>query len=104
MTTDPRFSLVTAPTEEPLIAQDVIDQCQMGEIATDQKARVAAYITGARQLLERRLLRQFCTATWKLHLDHFPAEIQIRDKLPIKSITHIKYYDANGTLTTLTPA
>jgi uncharacterized phiE125 gp8 family phage protein len=76
----------------------------MGEIATDQKARVAAYITGARQLLERRLLRQFCTATWKLYLDEFPAEIRITDKLPVKSITHIKYTDENGTLTTLTPA
>jgi uncharacterized phiE125 gp8 family phage protein len=102
--TDPRFSLVTAPSEEPLTVQDVIDQCQLGEIPTDQKVRVAAYITGARQLLERRLCRQFCTATWKLNLDFLPAEISIRDKLPIKSITHIKYTDSNGTLTTLTPA
>jgi uncharacterized phiE125 gp8 family phage protein len=99
-----RFALVTPPTEEPLTIQDVVDQCQMGEIADDQRSRVAGYIAGARQLLERRLHRQFCTATWKLYLDYFPAEIQILDKLPVASITHIKYYDANGTLTTLTPA
>ena len=97
-----RYAIVTPPTEEPLTVQDVIDQCQLGEIATDQKARVAAYITGARQLLERRLHRQFCTATWKLYLDEMPAEIAIQDKLPVKSITHVKYYDGNGTLTTLT--
>ena len=99
-----RYSLVTAPAVEPLSVQDVIDQCQLGEIPDDQRLRVSAYITGARQLLERRLRRQFCTATWKLYLDRFPGEIQITDKLPVKTITHIKYYDANGTLTTLTPA
>jgi uncharacterized phiE125 gp8 family phage protein len=76
----------------------------MGEIPDDQKARVAAYIVGARQLLERRLRRQFCTATWKLYFDDFPDVITFDDKLPIKTITHIKYTDSNGTLTTLTPA
>lgn len=101
---DGRYTLVTAPTEEPLTIQDVIDQCQMGEIPDDQRTRVAAYITAARQLLERRLRRQFCTATWKLYYDSFPATIVFDDKLPIKTITHIKYTDNNGTLTTLTPA
>ena len=101
---DARFSLVTAPTEEPLSVQDVVDQCQLGEIHDDQRRRVAGYITGARQLLERRLRRQFCTSTWKMYLDNFPGEIWITDKLPIKTIAHIKYYDANGTLTELTPA
>ena len=99
---DGRYSLVTGPTEEPLSVQDVIDQCQMGEIPDDQRSRVAAYITAARQLLERRMRRQFCTATWKLHLDELPDVIVFDDKLPIKTIAHIKYYDAQGTLTTLT--
>jgi len=99
---DGRYSLVTAPTEEPLSVQDVIDQCQMGEIPDDQRSRVAAYITAARQLLERRLRRQFCTATWKLYLDAMPDVITFDDKLPIKTITHVKYYNTSGTLTTLT--
>jgi uncharacterized phiE125 gp8 family phage protein len=97
-----RYTLVTPATEEPLTIQDVIDQCQLGEIPDDQRRLCNGYITGARQLIERRLRRQLCTATWKLQLDEFPAIIEIGDKLPIKSITHIKYYDANGTLTTLT--
>lgn len=101
---DGRYSLVTAPAEEPLSVQDVVDQCQLGELHDDQRRLVARYITGARQLLEQRLRRQFVTATWKLYLDGFPAEIRFDDKLPVKTITHIKYYDANGTLTTLTPA
>jgi len=99
---DGRYSLVTAPTEEPLSVQDVIDQCQLGELPDDQRVRVNAYITAARQLLERRLRRQFCTATWKLYLDEFPDVIRFDDKLPIKTITHVKYYDAQGTLATLT--
>jgi uncharacterized phiE125 gp8 family phage protein len=99
-----RYTLVTAPTEEPLSIQDVIDQCQLGEIPDDQRRLVNGYITGARQLIERRLRRQLCTATWKVSYDEFPAIIEIGDKLPIKSIVHVKYYDANGTLTTLTPA
>lgn len=99
---DGRYSLVTAPTEEPLTVQDVIDQCQMGEIPDDQRSRVSAYITAARQLLERRLRRQFCTATWKLYLDAMPDVIVFDDKLPIKTITHVKYYNTSGVLTTLT--
>jgi uncharacterized phiE125 gp8 family phage protein len=101
---DARFSLVTAPAEEPLTVQDVVDQCQLGEIHDDQRRLVAAYITGARQTLERRLRRQFVTATWKLYLDSLPGEILITDKLPVKTISHIKYYNASGTLTTMTPA
>jgi uncharacterized phiE125 gp8 family phage protein len=99
-----RYTLVTPATEEPLTIQDVIDQCQLGEIPDDQRRLVNGYITGARQLIERRLRRQLCTATWKLQLDEFPGVIEIGDKLPIKTIVHVKYYDANGTLTTLTPA
>lgn len=99
-----RFSLVTAPTVEPLSLQDVSDHCQMGEIPEDQLSTVEGYITGARQLIERRLSRQLCTATWKLYLDEFPEIIEIRDKLPIKSLTHIKYYNTAGTLTTMTTA
>ena len=101
---DARFSLVTAPTEEPLTVQDVVDQCQLGEIHDDQRRKVARDIIAARQAIERRLRRQFVTATWKLYLDNLPGEILITDKLPVKTITHIKYYNANGTLTTLTPA
>lgn len=99
---DARYSLVTAPTEEPLTVQDVVDHCQMGEIASDQKARVAGLIAGARQLLERRLRRQFVTATWKMYLDYLPAEIVFSDHLPIKTITHVKYTNTSGVLTTLT--
>jgi len=103
-TLDARYSLVTAPTEEPLTVQDVVDHCQMGEIASDQKATVARYIAAARQTLERRLRRQFVTATWKMYLDYLPAEIVFNDKLPIKTITHVKYTNTSGVLTELTPA
>ena len=91
---DARYALVTAPTEEPLTVQDVVDHCQMGEIASDQKATVARYIVAARQMLERRLRRQFVTATWKMYLDYLPSEVVFNDKLPIKTITHVKYYNA----------
>jgi uncharacterized phiE125 gp8 family phage protein len=103
-TLDARFTLVTAPTEEPLTVDDVAEHCQIGDVPTDQWRVLANYITTARQVLERRLRRQFCAATWKLYMDSLPDEIWITDKLPIKTVTHIKYYDTDGTLTTLTPA
>lgn len=98
------FSLVTAATEYPITVQDVVDQCQLGDIPSDQRGRVTGMIAGAVEVLQRRMRRQFCTATWKRYLDYFPDEIQIDDRLPVASITHVKYTNALGVLTTLTPA
>jgi uncharacterized phiE125 gp8 family phage protein len=95
------YELSVGPTGEPLTIEDVESHCQFGELPADQRATVKNWITAARQIVERRLKRQLMTATWFGYLDSFPEIIEIRDKLPVASITSIYYYDGNGTNTLL---
>ena len=53
--------------------------------------------------------RVLVTSTWHLHLDTFPADEVLGEliRLPIgptSSVTHVKYYDADGVLQTLDPS
>lgn len=110
------LTLVTAPTEEPVTLGEVKAWLRQDEGADD------AVITGmiiptARDLAERLLGRQLCTATWRLTLDGFPRAggwafldsawllpdphtIRL-PKAPLRSVTHVKYYDLDNTLQTL---
>jgi len=99
-----RFDLSVGPTVEPLTIADVESHCQMGTIIDDQKLAVNGMIVAARKWVENRIWRQCCTATWKAYLDGFPAEIQIRDKLPVQSVSSIQYTDENGDTQTLSSA
>jgi uncharacterized phiE125 gp8 family phage protein len=88
-----RFDLSSAPAIEPCTEADLVSHCQLGELPDDQLARARVMLAAARQWVENRLHRQLITATWKMYLDSFPVEIQIPDKLPVATITTIKYYD-----------
>ena len=96
-----RFQLSTAPTIEPCTTADLVAHCQLGELPDDQVGRARVMITAARQWVENYLRRQLITATWKLHMDELPAQIEINDKLPIASIVSITYVDSDGDTQTL---
>jgi uncharacterized phiE125 gp8 family phage protein len=66
---------------------------------SDPKFRML--IAAARQLAEDITSRAFITQTWELVLDAFPAAEIMIGKMPIQSITSIKYYDTSGVLQTL---
>ena len=62
-------------------------------------------LPAARQEAERRMNRSILTTTWKLQLDAFPDCPCIRLHWPVlQSVTHLKYYDADGVLQTMDPA
>jgi len=96
-----RFELSTAPAIEPCTTADLVAHCQLGELPDDQVGKARAILSAARQWVENALHRQLITATWDLHLDTLPAEIEINDKLPISAISSITYTDSDGDAQTL---
>lgn len=94
---------VVEPTAEPVSRTEAKLHCRI--TGTDEDALVDALITSARQQAEQMLRRTLIATTLELRLDEFPAAGVIR--LPwrdVSSITHVKYYDTNGTLQTLDSA
>lgn len=101
------FALVTAPTVEPLSESELKLHGRITNNAED--ALLTNYIAAARDFAEKKLSRQFITATWDLRIDFFPQQrfveqafdswrypsIEIH-KCPVQSVTSVKYIDASG--------
>ena len=63
---------------------------------------VTTLITAARERAEVATRRQLLQATWDLYLDAWPSDGVIEiPKPPCSSVTHVKYTNTGGTLTTL---
>jgi uncharacterized phiE125 gp8 family phage protein len=91
--------LITAPSTEPVTLAEVKANARVD--GTEFDSMITLLIQMAREYAESETGRAFITQTWELVIDAFPEkEIKI-EKLPISSITYLKYYDENGTLQTL---
>ena len=93
-----RYVCTTPPTSAAVALADVRQFCRID--GHDDDALLVRLVDRATRELERALSRQFVTATWKLYLSHFPAEIELRI-LPVASVTSITYVDTSGTTQTL---
>jgi len=93
-----RYELSTAPTGDVVEMADILDHLRVTE--ESDYTYLAALNDRAVRWVERRTQRQLLTATWKLYLDAFPAEIQLR-KLPVASVTSVQYVDLDGDTQTL---
>jgi uncharacterized phiE125 gp8 family phage protein len=96
-----RYEQSSGPATEPVSAAEVAAAIQIGSIPTDQASHVTLLIESARRVVENRTRRQLVSAQWKLYLDSFPDLIEIRDHLPVSSVTSITYYDTSGVQQTL---
>jgi uncharacterized phiE125 gp8 family phage protein len=96
-----RYVLLTAATSDPVSVAEAKTHCRIDSSSED--AYIRQLISSATRYVERRISRQFCEASWTLYLDCFAPEIVIC-KLPVMSITTVKYYDLGGTLQTLAAA
>jgi phage conserved hypothetical protein, phiE125 gp8 family len=109
------FALVTAPTVEPVTEAELRLH---GYVTTNaQDENLSAFISTARDYAEKRLARQFLTATWDFRRDFFPrrsyesrnwdyaqyASIWI-PKCPVQSVTSVKYIDTAGVEQTMDPS
>ena len=95
---DIAFQLDTAATSLPVTVDEVKDHLRIDDSSENNWLR--GQIEAATSDIEFYLKRQLISATWKLHLEDFPAQIEIR-KCPVSSISSVQYYDSDNAQQTL---
>lgn len=93
------WTVVTAPTIEPITVEEAKAQARITDSASDDL--IDGYIVSAREAAEQHLGRGLLTQTLKLVLDDWANVVPLPQAAPLQSITHVKYYDTDGTLQTL---
>ena len=91
--------LVTAPTSEPVTPEEAKAQARI--TGADSDDLIASYIKTAREEAEDYLNYGLLTQTWRADLSEFAESIPLPRAMKLQSITHVKYYDSDGTLQTL---
>lgn len=92
------LKITTPPAVEPITAAEA--KLHLRVDVSDDDALIGALITAVREHAETITQRALAQATYCLYLDEFPAAIEV-PRPPLGGITHIKYVDPSGTLTTL---
>lgn len=104
------LALVTAPTEYPVTKEEAKAHLRYED--DEEDALVNTLIAAATDSAETFTRRRLVTQTWKLFLDdfprcqedyYFPGEIALPFP-PLQSVTHVKYYNSDGALTTISSA
>lgn len=104
--------LVTPPTDYPVsllelcthlrIDYDGFDSDGDIEIDSDSGTELESIISAGTDAIEDITSRKLFTQTWKYFIDCFPCDSFI--KIPfgnLQSVTHVKYTDSSGTVTTM---
>lgn len=97
------LTLVTGPTVEPVSLAEVKNYLKIDDDQTEDDALLSGLIVAARKLLDGYsgvFGRCLVSQTWKLSLPDFRDNIQL-PLPPLQSVTHIKYYDTDGDLNTV---
>ena len=68
--------------------------------STDDDFLIQSMIGAASELVEQATSRVLLAQTWELSLDSFPAYFEL-SRVPLQSITSIKYTDSTGTVQTM---
>lgn len=71
---------------------------------TDDDTYITALVDAAISVAENYTERSFFTQTWTLKLDDFPTDYIELIRGPIASVTSVKYYNSDNTLTTIDSA
>lgn len=94
-----RTTLVTGPDVEPVDLYEV--RAHLRVTHNEEDELLNALITAARVTVETITRRSLITQQWKLTLNGFPTGSEIKlPHTPVKSVSHVKYYDADGVLQT----
>lgn len=94
------LKLVTGPTIEPLTTDEAKKFVRVDHAAEDDQ--IDSLIKAGRERCERVTGRALLQQTWRLSLDTWPSGTRIKlPRPPAMAITHVKYYDVNGTLQTV---
>lgn len=103
------YSIITAPTVEPLSVAEVANYLRVdlsaldGPAATAETALISSMIAAARWKIEDITWRPLCTQVWALNLDFADVKQFIGiSKVPVQSLGSIKYFDGDGIEQTIT--
>jgi uncharacterized phiE125 gp8 family phage protein len=92
------LKLITAPSTYPVTLAEAKLHCRVD--LADDDTLIAALITAATEMAEQKTGRAIMTQTLELTLDAFPEAFELT-RVPVQSITSVKYYDTTGTQQTL---
>lgn len=94
------YVVTSEPTSEPLTLEQFKDSLRVSGCDFDEQ--LSELLKACRKQVEQDSGRKLVTQTVVMYLDDFPPcdVLQIRMS-PVQSITHVKYYDTDGTLQTL---
>ena len=96
------LDLVAAPEFEPLDLNDTRAKLNARIDHTDEDVLFRGWIIAARQLVETEAGCALVARTLKLSLPCWPTDGQVRLPIgPVSSVSSVKYYASDGTLTTL---
>lgn len=93
--------LITAPTTYPVTLAEAKLHCRVD--ASDEDALLTALITAATEMAEQKTGRALMTQTWEVTLDAFADTLELT-RVPVQTVTYVKYYDTDGVLQTLSSA
>lgn len=93
------LDVVTPPTISWILLPEAKDHLRVRH--SDDDGYIQALIGALTDVAESVTRRALFTQTLKLYLDSFECREIILPKPPLVSVTHVKYYDVGGTLTTL---
>lgn len=96
------FVVHTAPATEPVSLAEGKLHLKMDDTTADD-ALISGHIAAARVWAENETGRSFVNTIFTLYLDAFPDASGpiVVPRSPLVSVTHIKYYDTDGVLQTL---
>ena len=94
--------LYTAPTVEPVTLAQAKLWLKVETGDTTDDTLITGLISAVRQMLEQKTGRALLGQTWQLTLDAFPDAIELT-RVPVLSVTHLKFKDAAGVQQTLAP-
>lgn len=91
--------LVTAPAIEPLEVSEA--KTHLNVTSSTHDTYIGTLIAAARRQIERYLNRALITQSWKVYYDRWQHELLIPFG-SLSAVNTVKYYNTEGTLTTLT--
>ncbi|CAB4220396.1 Phage conserved hypothetical protein [uncultured Caudovirales phage] len=95
-----RTQILVAPSVEPVTLEET--RAHLRVTHNEEDGVIDGLITAARVTVEMITRRSLITQTIKLTIDEFPSSYTIRlPHTPVRSVSHIKYYDETGNLQTL---
>lgn len=92
------LKLITPPTVLPVSLAEA--KLHLRVDAADEDTLINIYIAAAMQACEQQTGRAIMPQTWELTLDAFPAAFELT-RVPVESITSLKYFDETGLQITL---